>query len=261
VPGDQFAEANKLRAQILEHLKNPTEEEKAADDFAARNEAARLVAKKSKLIHIQEGYIPCECGKRYFVQPDDDKCPACGHTLTTRLRGKKSSDAEYDPVMYLVKRADDDDRPFTIAVDLDGTLAETEEPFDAESIGPPRDEAIRYVKLFRKAGARIIIWTVRGDKTQIGEWLDENGVPYDYINENPDQPDGSSGKIIADVYWDDRGYNAQDPHQHALAIFRKISERDNKDAPDEPDGAIVIQRTMIRITGSNILDAAEEDDV
>lgn len=37
------------------------------------------------------------------------------------------------------------------------------------------------------------------------QWLKEHNIEYDYINENPTQPDNASGKIIADVYLDDRG--------------------------------------------------------
>ena len=35
--------------------------------------------------------------------------------------------------------------------------------------------------------------------------MKEHNIAYDYINENPTQPDNTSGKIIADVYLDDRG--------------------------------------------------------
>ena len=39
----------------------------------------------------------------------------------------------------------------------------------------------------------------------LGSYLKEHNITYDYINENPGQPDGTSGKIMADVYLDDRG--------------------------------------------------------
>lgn len=116
-----------------------------------------------------------------------------------------------EPVLFLVKRgADEHDHPFTIAIDLDGTLAEQEVPFDADSIGEPIERALAWVRRFRKAGARLIIFTVRGDNELVKDWLEEHDVPFDYINENPDQPEGSSGKIFADIYYDDRAVDARD---------------------------------------------------
>ena len=36
-------------------------------------------------------------------------------------------------------------------------------------------------------------------------WLKEKNISYDYINENPDQPEDSKGcKLVADIYLDDR---------------------------------------------------------
>lgn len=102
----------------------------------------------------------------------------------------------------------DDVHPFTIAVDLDGTLAEKEEPFDAASIGAPRPGAREWMRRFRKAGARLIIFTVRGTNELVRDWLQEHDIPFDFINENPDQPPDSSGKVFADVYWDDKAISA-----------------------------------------------------
>jgi hypothetical protein len=120
-------------------------------------------------------------------------------------------DAQYAPHLVLVKRASaEDESPFTIAVDLDGTLAEKEKPFDAKSIGSPRLKAVAWVRKFKAAGARIIVFTVRGNDKLVRGWLKpSNEVPFDYVNENPDQPKDSSGKVIADVYWDDRAWNAE----------------------------------------------------
>jgi hypothetical protein len=95
-----------------------------------------------------------------------------------------------------------------VAVDLDGTLAEEVHPHDPEVIGAPRRGAKKWMKLLRKAGVRIIIFTVRDKPELIGKWLKQHGMPFDHINENPDQPPGTSGKVMADVYWDNRAFNA-----------------------------------------------------
>lgn len=158
----------------------------------------------------------------------------------------REKEAEYVPAMFLVKRAADDDQPFTIAVDLDGTLAEKEEPFDPESIGSPIEAAIDYVKQFKKAGARIIIFTVRGDTAMVEKWLDDNEVPYDFVNHNPDQPEDSSGKVIADVYWDDRAYNAKDPHEYGPEILRRVTD-DEGDIDQSSGPVMMVQRTTTTI--------------
>lgn len=133
-----------------------------------------------------------------------------------------SKQAEYAPCLLGIKQAADEKSPFTIAVDLDGTLAEIMEPFDPKRIGVVRTGAVKWMKAFKAAGARLIIFTVRGDKEQVAAWLEENEIPYDFINENPDQPEGTSGKVIADVYWDDRAVNAKDLAGSARKVERLI---------------------------------------
>lgn len=166
--------------------------------------------------------------------------------------------------IVLVKRARDEDEPFTIAVDLDGTLAEKEEPFDPKSIGPPRERALYWVRLFHEAGARIIIFTVRGDSDMVADWLEGHDVPYDYINENPDQPEDSSGKVIADAYWDDRAYNAQDPDEHGPSLLHQIVNHGKEDKEPErgnPDIRITISKsTYVLLAPPELFDALTEDD-
>lgn len=124
------------------------------------------------------------------------------------------------PQLLGFKQAADESRPFTIAVDLDGTLAEIIEPHDDTKIGEPRRNAAKWMKAFKLGKARLIIFTVRGDKELVKAWLDKHEMPFDYINENPDQPEGTSGKVIADVYWDDRAVNAKNLDEGAKKIQR-----------------------------------------
>ncbi len=181
------------------------------------------------------------------------RCVDCGHGIAL-IAAKRAG-----RIKMKDKRASDDDAPFTVAVDLDGTLAEKEEPFSAETIGPPRTETVEWVRKFKDAGARIIIFTVRGSDDLVAGWLDENDVPYDYINENPDQPEDSSGKVIADVYWDDRAFNAVDPDEHGPDILRKITEEDHDPRNDTTGPTVTITRhTVITITGPELLTAMED---
>lgn len=97
----------------------------------------------------------------------------------------------------------------TVGVDFDGTITKLVEPFEPDvSKLEPRPNARKWMKRFQDMGARVIVFTTRGDKPGIKDWCHEHDVPIDYVNENPDQPPDTSGKIIADVYWDDRAVDA-----------------------------------------------------
>jgi len=191
--------------------------------------------------------------------------PEMQNAVTELLKAKgtqlsKSAFENYEPFLQLVKRAEDDDsHPFTVAVDLDGTLAEKEEPFSADSIGMPIEEAVEWVKKFKKAGARIIIFTVRGDNELTKDWLDEHEIPYDFINENPDQPKGSSGKVFADVYWDDKAYNAENPEEHGPTILQKITA--SKDTEDSKGFSVsIMKQTIITISAPMLLEALQPEE-
>lgn len=139
------------------------------------------------------------------------------------------------------------DRPFTVAVDLDGTLAKAEEPFDPKSVGRPIAKTVRWVRKLHAAGARVIVFTVRGDAALVRRWLDEHDVPYDYVNENPDQPPDASGKVIADAYLDDRAHNVADLDSVGPDLLAKTNERVRAKAaaaPFAPDFTPDQLRTM-----------------
>lgn len=136
------------------------------------------------------------------------------------------------------------DTPFTVAVDLDGTLAEKQVPFDPKTIGEPRDRAKHWLDAFKDAGARIVIHTVRGDTEQVAEWLDKHDIPYDYINENPEQPEGSSDKLYADVYFDDRAVDATDLDAGAEEVLGRIGEQDEDVDKSTKPGILIEHRTF-----------------
>jgi hydroxymethylpyrimidine pyrophosphatase-like HAD family hydrolase len=93
----------------------------------------------------------------------------------------------------------------TICVDIDGTLTHFEEwkgDFYFGKVLPGAAEAMRNL---RQEGWYIIIYTTRGNRNAVKEFLDANQITYDAINENPFQPDNAKdGKLLADVYIDDR---------------------------------------------------------
>lgn len=94
-----------------------------------------------------------------------------------------------------------------IAVDFDGTLAVTDYP----KIIEPRWDVIRFCKRRASAGDTVILWTCRSG-TQLEDaiqWCAEQGLYFDYINENPpDRVDiyGDCRKVYADIYLDDHNW-------------------------------------------------------
>lgn len=121
-------------------------------------------------------------------------------------------------------------RPYVIAVDLDGTLASYDGDYDAKSIGMPRDGAVESMRMLSEAGAKIAIFTVRDDEELIREWLDTHGIPFDFINENPLAP-ATTGKIMADLYWDDRAVSAEGPIVDSLVeLCRRINDKDVRES-------------------------------
>jgi hypothetical protein len=111
-----------------------------------------------------------------------------------------------------------DYRQKIVAVDFDDTLFESRYP----EVGPIKLGAKEAMEIFKKLGWKIVIyscrtcsdmpevfdvsqpvWNRRGVQAMI-EALDTHGVPYDEIY------DGSRGKILADLYIDDKGCRFMD---------------------------------------------------
>lgn len=97
-----------------------------------------------------------------------------------------------------------------IAVDFDGTLAVTDYP----KIIEPISEVIYFCKRRKAVGDTLTLWTCRHGKelAEAVEWCKEQGLEFDYINENP--PDriaiyGDCRKVYADMYIDDHNYFLQ----------------------------------------------------
>lgn len=127
---------------------------------------------------------------------------------------------------------DDDepkDHPPIVAVDLDGTLAEDEGPFDPNKIGRPRKGAREFMRALAAEGYLLIINTCRGQTETVRRWLEEHDIPYDYINENPHQPEDCSDKILASAYVDDRAVPADDLDDALDKVKAKIKEEDKRE--------------------------------
>ena len=93
-----------------------------------------------------------------------------------------------------------------IAIDFDGTIVEDDFP----AIGKPKMFAFETLKLLKKDGHRLILWTFRTGRVLKAavEFCAENGVEFYAVNssfagEKFDEKEASR-KINADVFIDDR---------------------------------------------------------
>lgn len=102
-------------------------------------------------------------------------------------------------------------RKMTIAIDLDGTVADCAEvDFNKADKNPgelmkarPRPGALEAVKKLFKAGHTIVFFTSRGksNKAVSERWLRKYGFPFHHVE---------TDKFVAHVYVDDRAINGCD---------------------------------------------------
>ena len=94
----------------------------------------------------------------------------------------------------------------TICIDFDGVIHDYSNGFQGEDVfGGMIPNANIGTSVLKEKGWTIIIFTTRKKTEKLKKWLEDNKITYDYINENPEQPERTSGKVISDVYLDDRG--------------------------------------------------------
>ena len=98
-----------------------------------------------------------------------------------------------------------------ICVDFDGTIVDHAYP----NIGEPVPNAIKWLKLWQAAGAKIILFTMRADDydnnnntlTQATNYLEDNDIALFGINVNPTQHDWTtSPKAYGHIYVDDAAF-------------------------------------------------------
>jgi hydroxymethylpyrimidine pyrophosphatase-like HAD family hydrolase len=92
-----------------------------------------------------------------------------------------------------------------IAVDFDGTIVEHKYP----DMGKELPFAIKTLKLLKKNGHKLILWTYRHGKElqEAVEFCEKRGLTFFAVNnerEDEDYDRSVSRKIYADVYIDDR---------------------------------------------------------
>lgn len=95
-----------------------------------------------------------------------------------------------------------------IAVDFDGTVVAHRYPL----VGPEVPHAVRWLREFVRAGADLILWTMRSSGRSDGTdpladavaWYESRGIPLYGVNSNPSQSSWTaSPKAYANLYIDD----------------------------------------------------------
>ena len=98
----------------------------------------------------------------------------------------------------------------TIAVDFDRVLFTHESWQGHFHVGDPIPGAKEALSELQEMGFKIMIWTTRAQKDIIENACITNHIPFDYINENPNQPpEINPSKPVADYYIDDRALHFQ----------------------------------------------------
>lgn len=122
-------------------------------------------------------------------------------------------------------KGDGNSHPPTICVDFDGVIADYSNGFQgADVFGKPLPGAADKIQQLKAKGCKIIVFTTRKNTPALQKYLVSNNVPFDEINSNSDQPEGSNpGKPIADVYLDDRAIRFKNWNQAVAAIGSTLS--------------------------------------
>ena len=108
----------------------------------------------------------------------------------------------------IMRKDADTKRKYTVAFDLDGTLADCKGGWEKYSDFPGNPlPGVKYnLQRLRNAGFKIGVYTTRNYK-DVYKWLEKHGLLslVDWVNENPSQPPNTGVKPFADYYVDDRG--------------------------------------------------------
>ena len=85
-----------------------------------------------------------------------------------------------------------------IAFDFDDTV------YDFHKKGNFYLDVITLIKCQKKINCYLICWTGQDDLRFVSNFLNENNIPFDAINENPPFYNSNSRKVYANAYLDDR---------------------------------------------------------
>ncbi len=92
-------------------------------------------------------------------------------------------------------------RPY--AFDFDGVIAKYDGFKGVDHYGEPIEAVTNAIRALKAEGHKIIIYSTRGEDF-LKKYCQENNIPVDYFNENPDLVGENPHKPVAYVYVDDR---------------------------------------------------------
>ena len=107
-----------------------------------------------------------------------------------------------------LKFAQDKERPRILALDLDGTVLSYKGFEGKDEFGLPLRGIIEELLALRDNGWQIVVWTCRPDTPALRQHLQTHDVPFDHVNDHPWNGPDNPRKIHADVYYDDKGLQA-----------------------------------------------------
>ncbi|MDR6560526.1 MULTISPECIES: hypothetical protein [unclassified Arcicella] len=89
-------------------------------------------------------------------------------------------------------------KSLVIAFDFDDTV------YDFHNKGRLYNDVIALLKKLKSINCYLICWTGQEDMVFVSNYLNQNEIPFDAINENPPFHQLKSKKIYANAYLDDR---------------------------------------------------------
>ncbi len=109
------------------------------------------------------------------------------------------------------------------AFDFDGVIAEYRgfKGLEPTHVGKPIEAVANAIRILKQHGHKIIIYSTRGEE-MLRKYCDDNKIPVDYINRNPEKEGENPGKPVAYVYVDDRTvcYRGQSTEQLVEEILK-----------------------------------------
>lgn len=138
------------------------------------------------------------------------------HKAVVRLmrvigRGQIPNEEQWEEIKNMTKEHEPENKG-DIVFDLDGVLANYEGGWEEHSDEPGRPEpaARRSLRLFKEHGYTVGVYSTR-EASEVWGWLKKHMLDkhVDWVNENPNQPPGTSGKPIWRLYIGDRALRCE----------------------------------------------------
>jgi hypothetical protein len=94
-----------------------------------------------------------------------------------------------------------------LAIDFDGVISNYSTFLGKNKFAEPVVGCSEFLAKLKAAGWKIIIFTTRANTMELYEYLNKYAIPFDHVNYNPENAEQelADGKVLADVYLDDRG--------------------------------------------------------